>query len=173
MTEQDADQRTDTTSEEEAATAQATTEATELLAQIGELEDRWRRAVADLDNFRKRAAREAERQLEDERARVIRRWLSVVDNLELALDHAGADADPVVEGVRAVRDQALAILTEYGYPRYDDLGRPFDPELHEAVGTVPAPDSPPGTVVHVVRPRYGDADRLLRPAAVIVATEQR
>ncbi len=169
MTQQDADQRAETTAEEDGATA----EETDLRAQVDELEDRWRRAVADLDNFRKRTAREAERQREDERARVVRRWLPVVDNLELALEHAGAGADPVLEGVRAVRDQAIAILAEYGYPRYDDLGREFDPVLHEAVGTAPAPGSPPGTVIHVVRPRYGDAARLLRPAAVIVAAEDR
>jgi molecular chaperone GrpE len=171
MTQQDADQRAETTSEEVGATAEETAQATDLQAQVDELEDRWRRAVADLDNFRKRTAREAERQREDERARVIRRWLPVVDNLELALEHTGAGADPVLEGVRAVRDQAIAILAEYGYPRYDDLGRAFDPVLHEAVGTAPAPGSPPGTVIHVVRPRYGDAARLLRPAAVIVAAE--
>ncbi|HZX04367.1 nucleotide exchange factor GrpE [Kribbella sp.] len=169
MTQQDADQRAEPTPEEDSANTEQTAEARDLQAQVEELEDRWRRAVAELDNFRKRTAREAERQREDERARVSRRWLPVVDNLELALDHAGAGADPVLEGVRAVRDQALAILAEYGYPRYDDLGREFDPVLHEAVGTAPAPGSPPGTIVHVVRPRYGDAQRLLRPAAVIVA----
>jgi molecular chaperone GrpE len=169
MTQQDADRRAEQTTEKDSADTEPTAEGTDLQAKVDELEDRWRRAVAELDNFRKRTAREAERQREDERAQVSRRWLPVVDNLELALDHSGAGADPVLEGVRAVRDQALAILAGYGYPRYDDLGREFDPALHEAVGTAPAPGSPPGTVIHVVRPRYGDAERLLRPAAVIVA----
>ncbi|MEU0094842.1 nucleotide exchange factor GrpE [Kribbella sp. NPDC006257] len=142
----------------------------EARARVAELEDRWRRSVAELDNFRKRTAREAENLRTDERAGVLRRWLTVVDSLELALAHAGASPDPVVEGVRAVWEQALALMAEYGYRRYDDLGQPFDPALHEAVGTATDSSVRPGTVVHVVRARYGDAGRLLRPAGVIVAT---
>ncbi|MEV6894781.1 nucleotide exchange factor GrpE [Kribbella sp. NPDC051137] len=138
-----------------------------------ELEDRWRRTAAELENFRKRTARESAGQRDDERARVLARWLPVVDNLELALQHAGPEAQQIVEGIEAVRNQALAVLAEYGYPRFDDVGKVFDPKLHDAVGTVASPDSEPGTVVHVVRPRYGDGDKVLRPAGVIVATEER
>src|SRR5690349_14002181 len=73
---------------------------------VEELEDRWRRALADLDNLRKRYARELPREREAERSRVAAAFLPVIDNLELALAHAGAD-DPgaIVSGVRAVRDQ--------------------------------------------------------------------
>jgi molecular chaperone GrpE len=137
-----------------------------------EMEDRWRRTAAELDNFRKRVAREAGQQRETERALVAASWLPVVDNLELALEHADAEHDPIVKGIEAVRDQALAVLAGLGYPRFDDSGKPFDPGLHEAVGTTPAPDVPAGTIVHVVRPRYGDGTRVLRPAAVVVAAEE-
>lgn len=137
-----------------------------------EMEDRWRRAAAELDNFRKRAARESGQQRATERALVAARWLPVVDNLELALEHADAEEDALVEGIRAVRDQALAVLTGLGYPRFDDSGKPFDPGLHEAVGTTPTPEVPAGTIVHVVRPRYGDGTRVLRPAAVVVAAKE-
>ncbi|GAA1634500.1 nucleotide exchange factor GrpE [Kribbella alba] len=147
--------------------------APDVVTQVAQLEDRWRRTAAELENFRKRTARESAEQRQDERARVLARWLPVVDNLELALEHAGPEAKQIVDGVKAVRDQAVAILAEYGYPRFDDVGKLFDPKLHEAVGTVASPDSEPGTVVHVVRPRYGDGDKVLRPAAVIVATEER
>jgi molecular chaperone GrpE len=147
--------------------------APDVVTQVAQLEDRWRRTAAELENFRKRTARESAEQRQDERARVLARWLPVVDNLELALEHAGPEAKQIVDGVKAVRDQAVAILAEYGYPRFDDVGKLFDPKLHEAVGTVARPDSEPGTVVHVVRPRYGDGDKVLRPAAVIVATEER
>ncbi|MFF0341265.1 nucleotide exchange factor GrpE [Kribbella sp. NPDC004875] len=138
-----------------------------------EMEDRWRRTAAELDNFRKRVARETGRQREAERAVVAASWLPVVDNLELALEHADAERDAIAEGVQAVRDQALAVLAGLGYPRFDDSGKPFDPSLHEAVGTVPAPETPAGTIVHVVRPRYGDGTRVLRPAAVVVAAEEK
>jgi molecular chaperone GrpE len=138
-------------------------------AEAKEMEDRWRRALADLDNYRKRVARDMQRQLVDERARVAGEWLPVLDNLELALDHAGADPDAIIEGVRAVRDQALEVLSRLGFPRRDDLGRRFDPAVHEAVATTSDPSAPPGTVVGVVRSGYGADERLLRPAAVVVA----
>jgi molecular chaperone GrpE len=145
----------------------------DVVTQVAQLEDRWRRTAAELDNFRKRTARESAQQRQDERARVLVRWLPVVDNLELALEHAGPEAKSIVEGIRAVREQALAILAEYGYPRVDDSGQVFDPKLHEAVGTVASSDAEAGTVAHVVRPRYGDGDQVLRPATVIVVTEER
>ncbi|MGW0657321.1 nucleotide exchange factor GrpE, partial [Streptomyces umbrinus] len=77
---------------------------------LREAEDRWRRALADLDNLRKRHARELERETAAERARTAAAFLPVIDNLELALGHATADPDAIVEGVRAVRDQAVNVL---------------------------------------------------------------
>jgi molecular chaperone GrpE len=144
-------------------------ETADLKAQVAESEDRWRRAVADLDNVRKRFAREAERMRADERARVAALWLPVLDNLELALSHAGADPAAIVDGVRGVRDQALEVLSRLGYPRLVDEGTPFDPGRHEAVAVLPAADAPAGTVLQVVRPGYGSDEQLLRPAAVVVA----
>jgi molecular chaperone GrpE len=174
MSQQDAD-RTGTTSapdttEEPAPPAEDQQNA---LAQVAEMEDRWRRTAAELDNYRKRTARESASQREDERARVLARWLPILDNLELALEHADAESDAIIDGIRAVRDQALAVLAEFGYPRYDDQGEAFDPNRHEAIGTIASSDEKPGTVVHVVRPRYGDGGHVLRPAAVIVAAEER
>jgi molecular chaperone GrpE len=141
-------------------------------AEIAALEDRWRRAVADLDNLRKRYARELERERQAERDRVVAAFLPALDSLELALEHA-ADHDPaIVDGVRAVHDQAIELLRTLGYPRQDRVGVPFDTTLHEAIAAVPAPDVPPGTVVRVLRPGYGDADRPLRPAAVAVSRQE-
>jgi len=139
-------------------------------AALAEMEDRWRRALADLDNVRKRYQRELEQARAGERESVAAEWLPVVDNLELALEHAGADPTAIVEGVRAVRDMAVGVLGRLGFSRYDEVGVAFDPARHEAVGTTNRDDVTPGTVVRVVRPGYGDGERLLRPAAVIVAT---
>jgi len=138
--------------------------------QIAELEDAWRRTAAELDNFRKRCARDVVRGREQERAAVATSWLPVLDNLERALEHASSDPDSVVEGVRAVLAQAVGVLADLGYPRRDDNGRAFDPAVHEAVGTVSGEGLVPGTVAQVVRPGYGPDDKLLRPAAVVVAT---
>ncbi|MFF9275606.1 nucleotide exchange factor GrpE [Streptomyces griseosporeus] len=139
---------------------------------IKELEDRWRRALADLDNLRKRHTRELERERATERSRTAAAFLPVLDNLELALTHAGADPDAIVEGVRAVRDQAVNVLQLLGYPRHAESGVAFDPARHEVVGVVQDPDAPPGTVVEVLRPGYGDGERQLRPAAVTVAKRE-
>ena len=138
--------------------------------QIAELEDAWRRTAAELDNLRKRCARDVVRGREQERAAVATRWLPVLDNLERALEHASSNPDSVVEGVRAVLAQAVGVLADLGFPRRDDKGRPFDPALHEAVSTVSGEGLVPGTVAQVVRPGYGPDDKLLRPAAVVVAT---
>ncbi|MET9724688.1 nucleotide exchange factor GrpE [Streptomyces zaomyceticus] len=139
---------------------------------IQELEDRWRRALADLDNLRKRHARELERERAVERSRTAAAFLPVLDNLELALTHAGADPGAIVEGIRAVRDQAVNVLELLGYPRHAETGVAFDPALHEVVGIVQDPDAAPGTVVEVLRPGYGDGERQLRPAAVTVAKRE-
>jgi molecular chaperone GrpE len=141
-------------------------------AALREAEDRWRRALADLDNLRKRHARELERERAAERARTAAAFLPVIDNLELALNHAAADPDAIVEGVRAVRDQAVNVLERLGYPRHAETGVPFDPALHEVVGVVQDPDADPNTVVQVLRPGYGEAERQLRPAAVTVAKRE-
>jgi molecular chaperone GrpE len=97
--------------------------------------------------------------------------LPVLDNLERALEHAASNPDQIVEGVRAVHQQALSVLADLGYPRRDDeTGKAFDPARHEAVSTVTDEDLVPGTVAHVVRPGYGPDGEILRPASVVVAT---
>src|SRR5919106_5482008 len=128
--------------------ATTTTQADEAAAAaLADLEDRWRRAVADLDNLRKRYARELERERAAERARVAAQWLPVVDDLDRALAHAADDPSAIVEGVRAVRDHALAVLARLGYPRYEEVGVRFDPARHEAVQAVGDPEAPPGAAV--------------------------
>jgi molecular chaperone GrpE len=76
-----------------------------------------------------------------------------------------------VEGVRAIRDQAVGVLSALGYPRHDEVGVPFDPVTHEAVSVECHDDQPPGVVLRVLRPGYGDGDRQLRPASVVVSGE--
>ncbi|MET1052848.1 MAG: nucleotide exchange factor GrpE [Mycetocola sp.] len=138
---------------------------------IAELEDSWRRTAAELDNLRKRCAKEVVRARQQERAAVASRWLPVLDNLERALEHASSHPDQVVEGLSAVRQQALTVLADLGYPRRDDeTGKAFDPAHHEAVSTLVDEDLVPGTVAHVVRPGYGPDSEILRPASVVVAT---
>ena len=141
----------------------------DLEARLAAAEDQKLRALADLDNLRKRCAAQVERAGADARSEVARQWLPVVDNLERALEHAAADPRTIVEGIQAVRQQALGVLAGLGYPRRDDTGATFDPARHEAVAATYDPRVPPGTVVQVVRPGYGEPDHQLRPAQVVVA----
>jgi molecular chaperone GrpE len=139
---------------------------------VSECEDQLKRVLADFDNLRKRLTSEVERARSQERAAVAAAFLPVLDNLELALSHAGADPSQVQEGIQAVRDQAVAILATLGYVRFDPLAEQFDPVRHEAVSTAPGSSADPGTIVHVVHPGYGDGEHQLRPAAVVVATKE-
>ena len=136
---------------------------------VAALEDRLRRALADLDNLRKRYARELDRERVAASDRVVTAWLPVLDNLDLALGHADTDPSTIIQGVRAVRDQALTVLASLGFSRQDEVGVPFDPTRHEVVNVVEDSDAEPGTVIRVLRPGYGAAERQLRPGAVTVA----
>jgi molecular chaperone GrpE len=116
---------------------------TDLQARLAQADDQKLRAVADLDNVRKRCAAQVERAEADARAEVARQWLPVVDNLERALEHAAADPRTIVEGIQAVRQQALGVLASLGFPRRDDAGATFDPARHEAVAAAYDPRVPP------------------------------
>jgi molecular chaperone GrpE len=153
--------------EDDLDSAQAELE--QLRSRVSEAEDSRLRALADLDNMRKRCAAQVGHAAEEARAAVAADWLPVVDNLDRALEHSQADPDVIVEGVRSVRDQAVRVLASLGYPRRDDVGAAFDPARHDAVAVHSDPDAAAGTVIHVVRPGYGDEEHQLRPAQVVVA----
>lgn len=155
------------TASAEPASAQA--ELAELRTRLREAEDLRLRALADLDNMRKRCATQIGRAAAEARASVASEWLPVVDNLDRALDHSQADPDAIIEGIRGVRDQALQVLASLGYPRRDDVGASFDPARHDAVAALSDPGVAAGTVIDVVRPGYGEGDHQLRPAQVVVA----
>ncbi|MBO3746770.1 nucleotide exchange factor GrpE [Streptosporangiaceae bacterium NEAU-GS5] len=143
----------------------------DLKERVAELEDKWLRAVAELENVRKRAARDAERARERAVGQVAAQWLPVVDNLELALEHAEGDPEALVQGVRAVRDHAVGVLERLGFRRQDEVGVHFDPVRHEAVTAVADAGHEPGTVLSVLRPGYGEGEHQLRPASVVVSTK--
>ena len=135
-----------------------------------EADERHLRLRADFENFRRRAARDlASAQREGRRAALLP-LLPVIDTLERALEAGSNDRD-FYDGVAATHRLFLDALREAGAEPIDAVGRPFDPNIHEAVATVPAVDeTAPGTVVHEVRRGWRLGDELLRPAQVIVAT---
>ena len=140
-------------------------------AQLRELNDRYLRALADFDNFRKRARQEMEEARRNAAASVIEEVLPVLDNFERALQAAeeSQQLDKLLEGVRMIRRQMQDILERRGVAPIEALGQPFDPNYHEAVARIETADHPEGTVVHEVEKGYKLGDRVLRPTKVAVA----
>lgn len=135
---------------------------------------KYRQAAADFDESRLRLRREISKEIERGRRELLADLLEVVDNLDRALDAARQSASPetLVQGVEMVRRQFLAKLEGLGVRRIESEGQPFDPSLHEAISTVPAPTPDhDGLIVGVVRHGYRIGDDVLRPASVAVAKE--
>jgi molecular chaperone GrpE len=129
------------------------------------------RTRADFENYQKRNQREREQERKYMVGSVLLDLLPVLDNLEratLSAQQAG-ESGPLVQGVAMVHNQFLELLRRYGVTRIDAQGKPFDPNLHQAVMQQPAGDKPPGTVLQVVEQGYMLHDRVLRPAKVVVA----
>jgi molecular chaperone GrpE len=141
----------------------------DLRAQLAEAQDQRLRALAEADNVRKRCATRVSQAEAEATARVAARWLPVLDDLERALEHPDAGPEAIIDGIQAVRDEAMGIVAALGFPRRDDNGAPFDPARHDAVAARADPAAPAGTVIDVIRPAYGEGDHQLRPAQVVVA----
>jgi molecular chaperone GrpE len=140
-----------------------------------EAERNWQQflhAAADLENYKKQAVRQRDEAVQRTRNSLLFVVLSVVDNLERALDHAADSAgDAIVEGIRMTHRQVLDVLAGLGVRPIDAAGKPFDPKYHEAIDTVPAASAgaAPGTVVADVQRGYLLDGEVLRPAKVRVA----
>ena len=138
---------------------------------LDEKTDRYLRAVAELDNQKKRAQREREEYIRFANESLLRELLPVLDNFDRALGaaRAGAEAQGVLEGVELIQRELLKVLEKFGVTPYSALGQPFDPERHEAVQRVIKPDAPDLTVVEETQRGYLLNGRVLRPALVVVA----
>jgi len=142
--------------------------ARETLERLKEEHERYLRAAADLENYKKRVVREKEELQRFAAERVVKDILPAIDNLERALAAAAAD-DALSGGVRLVLKQVEDALARHGVEARSALGQPFDPRHHEALSTVAAPDRPPGTVVSEHGRAWLMHGRLLRPAMVAVS----
>jgi len=146
----------------------STAKGRETLEKLKEEHDRLLRAAADLENLKKRAAREREEIQRFGIERLVKDLIPVVDDLDRALAAASAD-DPLAEGVRLVRAALERALAKHGVVGFSALGQRFDPAVHEALMQVPSADQPPGTVVVEHARGFKLNDRLMRPAMVGVA----
>lgn len=138
---------------------------------------KYREASREFEDARARMRKELAKDAERNRRDVFVGLLEVVDNLDRAIDAATragtAASDPLLQGVELVRRQFLAKLESFGVKRIDSDNQPFDPQLHEAVSTVPVPDpSADGRIVGVVAHGYRIGDDVLRPALVAVGKSE-
>ncbi|MFN2254457.1 MAG: nucleotide exchange factor GrpE [Candidatus Promineifilaceae bacterium] len=132
--------------------------------------DRLQQIETDFLESKQRLERRFAIQAEEQRKTVLRDLLPVLDNLDLALDHipGGGSGQDLRQGVELTRQSFLKMLARHDVFPLDPLGKAFDPELQEAVGTMPDPTLPPGTVARVEQKGYRIGDELLRPARVLV-----
>jgi molecular chaperone GrpE len=134
--------------------------------------DRYLRAAAELDNVRKRAARDVENAHKFALERFGKELLAVRDTLEMGLAAAdNATVESLIEGKNATLKLLTTVMGQFGIEEVDPVGEPFDPEFHEAISMQPSDDVEPGSVLTVVQKGYTLNGRLLRPAMVIVAAD--
>jgi molecular chaperone GrpE len=148
-----------------------------LTKEVAELKDKHLRALAEMENLRRRT----EREIVDGRlygiAGFARDVLGIADNMRRALDAVGSDmreqADAgvkaLLDGVELTERELLKTLEKHGIKKFEPLGEKFDPNLHQAMYEVPDPALPAGTVVQVVQAGYKIGERILRPAMVAVS----
>ena len=144
----------------------------ELLAEIEEAQDRALRTRAELENYRKRAARELQDVRRYANLPLMRDLLPVLDNLDRAIEAAEQNHDvaKLLEGVKIVVEQFEGVLQRHHCTPIDTLHQPFDPHLHEAISQRSCDEHPAGTVVLVTQPGFQLHDRVVRPSQVIVST---
>jgi molecular chaperone GrpE len=171
--EQGSDQSSDQTREEMVETDMSAEKLTKCEADMKELADRFLRLMAEYDNFRRRTQKEREALYSDSIATVVKEWLPVIDNLDraeqAALAAEGESAKSIAEGVLLILKQAEDAMTRLNVREIDCLGKPFDPNLAEAVLHVEDDSVGPLTVVQILQKGYVRDDRVIRHCIVKVA----
>jgi molecular chaperone GrpE len=147
------------------------TELDAVRAEAKENYDKYLRAAAELENFKKRTVKERAELIRYAGEQLALDVLEIVDNLERALAQQGAQtsSDELLQGVRLIYDHFLAVLEKHAVKAQDAIGKEFDPSQHEALATVPTAEHAPNTVIEQYRRAFFFKDKLLRPAQVVVA----
>ena len=140
-------------------------------AERDDFRERWLRAQAELENYRKRSQKELDQERQYRSLPVVRDVLPALDNLQRAIQMAktAKDNDQLIKGVQMVAQQFEEALARHAVVAIEAVGKPFDPNLHEAIQQAPSKDHPPMTVLHDVEKGYQMYDRVVRPTKVIVS----
>ena len=127
------------------------------------------RALADFENYRRRTERERASTAQRDKRDILLPLVELLDGFEQALQHADQEPSSVLQGISAIHRQLLRVLEEQGVTAFDSMGKQFNPNLHEAVGSAQREQREPGTITKEIRRGYRLGDELLRPARVLVA----
>jgi molecular chaperone GrpE len=143
-----------------------------LQADLDRFRDLALRSQADFENYKKRCAREKEEAIKYANNSLLQRLVAIIDNFELGLAAAKEQGQqsPIYSGMVLVQKQLNDLLAENGLQPIEAEGKPFDPNLHEAIAHEPSDEVPEGTVLRQVSRGYRIKDRLLRPAKVVVSS---
>ncbi len=143
-----------------------------LQADLDRFRDLALRSQADFENYKKRAAREKEEAINYANKSLLQRLVAILDNFELGLAAAREQGEqsPIYAGMVLVQKQLNDLLSENGLQPVEAEGKPFDPNLHEAIAHEASDHVPEGTVLRQARRGYRFKDRLLRPANVVVSS---
>jgi molecular chaperone GrpE len=134
--------------------------------------NRYLRAAAELDNVRRRAARDVEQARRGGMERLASELVGVIDGLEMGLATGqNATVEALLAGQQATLRLLHGVFERVGIEALDPTGQPFDPQLHEAMSLQPVAGVAPGSVLAVMQKGYRLHERLLRPARVVVAAE--
>ena len=153
----------------EGTAANAASEIERLKEEVRREHDMYLRALADHDNYRRRVERERASAARSGKREVILSLLEVIDGFDRALQHISDAPASVVEGVEALQRKLLGVLQAQGVTPLQSVGETFNPELHDAIGTVQSEELEPNTVAEELQRGYRWGDDLLRPARVRVA----
>ncbi|MDK8463107.1 nucleotide exchange factor GrpE [Marinobacter sp. SS13-12] len=172
---QDSQGKQDKGAAEEAEETSPESEVDALKAQAQEFQEQMLRSQAEMQNVRRRAEIDVEKAHKFALEKFVKELLPVADSLEKAVEsteghqEAGEQVASIREGVEMTLNLFMNSLKKFNVEQLDPVGEPFDPQKHEALSMVPAPDAEPNSVVSVVQKGYMLNDRLVRPAMVMVA----
>lgn len=157
---------------DQAGSARTASEVDVLKAAVEEQKDKYLRALADFENYKKRALKDRAELLKYQGERAFADLLEVVDDFELALQHAEGDPAQFRTGVEMIHKKLVDTLGKWEVRSEPAEGKDFDPNKHRALSKVAVDDTKPGTIIKEMRKTYFYKDKLLRPGEVVVAAER-
>ncbi len=144
-------------------------------ARVQELQDKLLRTAAEFDNYRKRVARQYDEMVQSANDKILLDLVGIADNLERALQHADKDTDTesLRQGVQLIHSQVIGLLEKYNVKPIEALGKPFDPNFHDALMQVDSEEQDEGIVALEVGKGYHRGDKVLRHTKVGVSKKRK